>query len=93
MAYADRRWIFLNTIEKEHMMAYTLDSKVGEILDDPQAVAVLESYAPGASKNPMLEMAKDMTPRSIIEMPQAKQAGITEEMALSVLAEVNNLKK
>ena len=74
-------------------MAYTLDSKVGEILDDPQAVAVLESYAPGASKNLMLEMAKDMTLRSIIAMPQAKQAGITEEMALSVLAEVNKLKK
>ena len=56
-------------------------------------MAVLESYAPGASKNPMLEMAKDMTLRSIIAMPQAKQAGITEEMALSVLAEVNKLKK
>ena len=41
----------------------------------------------------MLEMAKDMTLRSIIAMPQAKQAGITEEMALSVLAEVNKLKK
>jgi len=74
-------------------MAYTLDTKVGEILDDPQAVAILESYAPGASKNPMLEMARDMTLRSVIEMPQAKQAGMTEEMALGVLAEVNKLKK
>jgi hypothetical protein len=74
-------------------MAYTLDTKVGEILDDPQAVAILDGYLPGASKNPMLEMAKDMTLRSIIELPQAKQAGITEEMALGVLAEVNKLKK
>jgi len=74
-------------------MAYTLDTKVGEILDDPQAVAILESYAPGASKNPMLAMAKDMTLRSIIALPQAKEAGMTEEMALSVLAEVNKLKK
>ena len=74
-------------------MAYTLDTRVGEILNDPQAVAILESYVPGASKNPMLEMAKDMTLKSIIELPQAKQAGITEEMALSVLAEVNKLKK
>jgi hypothetical protein len=70
-----------------------LDTKVGEILSDPQAVAILESYVSGASKNPMLEMAKDMTLRSIIDLPQAKQAGITEEMALSVLAEVNKLKK
>lgn len=74
-------------------MAYTLDTKVSELLNDPQAVAILERYAPGASKNPMLEMAKDMTLRSILDLPQAKQAGITEEMALSVLAEVNKLKK
>ena len=72
-------------------MAYTLDTKVGEILNNPQAVAILESYVPGASTNPMLDMAKDMTLRSILELPQAKQAGITEEMALSVLAEVNKL--
>jgi hypothetical protein len=83
----------LDRIDKENTMAYTLDTKVGEILSDPQAVAILESYAPGASKNPMLEMAKDMTLRSLIELPQAKQAGMTEEMALSVLAEVNKLKK
>ena len=74
-------------------MAYTLDTKVGEILDNPQAVAILESYVPGASKNPMLEMAKDMTLRSFLDLPQAKQAGITEEMAPSVLAEVNKLTK
>lgn len=73
-------------------MAYTLDTKVGELLKDPQAVAILESYVPGASTNPMLEMAKDMTLRSIIELPQARQAGITEEMANSVLAELNKLK-
>jgi len=40
----------------------------------------------------MLAMAKDWTLRSILERPQAKQAGITEEMALSVLAEVNKFK-
>jgi hypothetical protein len=74
-------------------MPYTLDTKIGEIMNDPPAVAILESYVPGASKNPILEMAKDMTLKSILDLPQAKQAGITEEMALSVLAEVNKLKK
>jgi hypothetical protein len=31
-------------------MAYTLDTKLGEILEDTQAVEVLERYAPGISE-------------------------------------------
>ena len=70
-------------------MAYTLDTKVGEILNDTHAVEVLERYAPGVSKNPMVGMAKGMTLKSLLAMPQAKQAGITEDMVLKVLAEIN----
>lgn len=70
-------------------MAYTLDTKVGEILKDTQAVEVLERYVPGISKNPMLGLAKGMTLKSLLDMPQAKQAGITEEMVLGVLKEIN----
>jgi hypothetical protein len=70
-------------------MAYTLDTKVGEILKDKDAVEVLEKYAPGVSKNPMLAFAKGMTLKSILDVPQAKDAGITEEMVLKVLAEIN----
>jgi hypothetical protein len=70
-------------------MAYTLDTKVGEILKDTNAVAVLERYVPGISKNPMLGLAKGMTLKSLLDMPQAKQAGITEEMVLGVLKEIN----
>ena len=74
-------------------MAYTLDTRVGEILKDTQAVEVLEKYAPGVSKNPMIGMAKGMTLKAIVAMPQAKQAGLTEEMVTKVLAEINALKK
>jgi hypothetical protein len=74
---------------KENIMAYTLDTKVGEILKDTRAVETLEKYAPGVSKNPMIGLAKGMTLKSLIAMPQAKQAGVTEEMVLKVLAEIN----
>lgn len=74
-------------------MAYTLNTKVGEILDDTKAVNILEKYVPGISKNPMLGLAKGMTLKSLLDMPQAKQAGITEEMVKKVLAEINALKK
>lgn len=70
-------------------MAYSLDTKVGEILNDTHAVEVLERYAPGISTNPMLGMATGMTLRSILAMPQAKQYGITEDMVQKVLAEIN----
>ena len=70
-------------------MAYTLDSKVGELLKDPAAVKVFEKYAPGVSKNPMLTFAKGMTLKSLVAMPQARDAGVTDEMVKKVLAEIN----
>jgi hypothetical protein len=79
--------------QKENKMAYTLDTKVGEILDDTNAVEILEKHVPGISKNPMLALASGMTLKSILAMPQAKDAGITEEMVEKVLAEINKQKK
>lgn len=74
-------------------MPYTLDSKVGEILKDTQAVEILEKYAPGIANNPMIGMAKGMTLKAILAMPQARQAGLTEDKVEKVLAEINALKK
>jgi hypothetical protein len=73
-------------------MAYTLDTKVGEILKDTHAVEVLERHVPGISKNPMLGLAGGMSLKSILAMPQAKEAGITEDMVNKVLAEINTRK-
>ncbi|MCL4268550.1 MAG: hypothetical protein KJZ72_03360 [Anaerolineales bacterium] len=70
-------------------MAYTLETTVGEILKDTNALEVLEKYAPGVSKNPMIGLAKGMTLENLLAMPQAKDAGITKEMVLKVLAEIN----
>lgn len=74
-------------------MPYTMDSKVGDILKDTGAVKILEKHVPGISKNPMIGLAKGMTLKAIIAMPQAKQAGLTEEMVKKVLTEINALKK
>lgn len=70
-------------------MTYTLDTKVGELLKDAGAVQVIERYAPGISRNPMIGMATGMTLRSLLAMPQARQAGVTEDMVTKVLAEIN----
>lgn len=73
-------------------MEFTLDSKVGAILKDTRAVEILEKYVPGVSKNPMIRLAKGMTLKSLLAMPQAKQYGITEEMVIKVLEEINTRK-
>jgi hypothetical protein len=82
-----------NPSDQGEKMAYTLDTKVGEILKDTKALEVLEKYAPGVSKNPMIGLAKGMTLKALLAMPQAKDAGITEEMVTKVLKEINALKK
>jgi len=70
-------------------MAFTLDTTLGELLNDPQAKAVLEKQMPGVANNPMVAMAKGMTLNMILSMPQAAQLGITKEKVNAVLAEVN----
>jgi hypothetical protein len=70
-------------------MAFTMDSTLGQIIDNPQAKAVLEQYIPGVSTNPMLAMAKGMTLNMVVAMPQAAQYGITKDKVEKVLAEIN----
>lgn len=72
-------------------MAYTLDTTLGEILDNPQAKAVLDKHLPGVTSNPMVGMAKGMTLNMILSMPQAAQLGLTKEKVEALLAEANKL--
>ena len=72
-------------------MAYTLDTKVGEILKDTGAVKVLEKYAPGVSKNPMIGLAKGMTLKALLAMPQAKDAGTPGDRGHREPGEINAL--
>lgn len=53
-------------------MAYTLDTTMGEILSNPEAVKVMDELMPGASKNPMMKMAKSFTLGKIAKTPAAK---------------------
>jgi hypothetical protein len=70
-------------------MAFTLDSTLGELLDDPKAKALMDQQMPGISTNPMIAMAKGMSLNMILSMPQAAQFGLTKEKAEALLAEIN----
>lgn len=71
------------------MAAYTLDTTVGVIMKDTHALEILEKHVPGISKNPMIGMASGFTLKQIVSMPQAREAGLTEEMVKKVLTEIN----
>ena len=72
-------------------MAYTLDTTLGALLDDPKAKAVVDKYLPGVSTNPMVGMARGASLRMLIGMPQVAQLGVTEEKVQAVLDEINKL--
>jgi len=70
-------------------MAFTLDSTLGSIIDDPRAKAVLDQVMPGASTNPMVGMARGMSLNMIMNMPQASQMGFTREKAEALILQLN----
>lgn len=74
-------------------MEFTLDSKFGTLLENPQAKTIVDKYLPGVSTNPMVAMVKGMTLKSILAMPQAKQLGLTQAKVEKVLAEINKAVK
>lgn len=53
-------------------MALTIDSKMGDLLADHKAKAVLEKHIPGISTNPQMAMAKGMTLKMIAPMSGGK---------------------
>lgn len=68
---------------------FTLDTTVGQLLDNPQAKAVLDQQFPGMSTHPMIAMARGMSLNMLLSMPQAAQFGVTKEKVEAVLAEIN----
>ena len=46
-------------------MAFSLDSKVKDILKNPAAAAVLDKYSPDASKNPQMKLVGGLTLRKL----------------------------
>jgi hypothetical protein len=74
-------------------MAFTLDTTLGTLLDNPQVKPILEKYVPGVSTHPMVGMVRGMSINQLLSMPQAAQMGLTKEKAEGFLAEANKYVK
>ena len=54
-------------------MAFSMDTVVGDVLANPEAVKIMDEIMPGTSSNPMMKMAKGFTLGKIAKTPAAKQ--------------------
>lgn len=70
-------------------MAFNQDSLLGDILDNPEAMAVMMKHLPEMENaGPMLNMARGMSLKTVAGFPQAN---ITAEKLQAILAELANL--
>lgn len=53
-------------------MALSIESKIGDLLADPKAKAVLDKVLPGFSTNPQMAMAKGMSLKMVAPMSGGK---------------------
>jgi len=73
-------------------MAYTLDTTLGEVLDNPAAKAVLVKFVPQLEEpqiKAMLGMARGMSLKQVAGFPQAK---LSPETLQQIVAELTKLK-
>jgi len=69
-------------------MPFSADSKLGELLANEKAKAILEKYLPGMSTHPQLGMAKGFSLKMIASFPQA---GITPDKLKAIVDELSKL--
>jgi hypothetical protein len=60
------------------MSRLSIDSKMGDLMKDPTAIAILEEYYPGMSADKRMKMVASMTLRALAKFPQA--AGIGQKI-------------
>jgi hypothetical protein len=70
-------------------MAFSADSKLGDLLDNPAAKAVLLRHVPEVgTAGPMLNMARGMTLKMVAAFPQAK---MSPEKLQAIVADLEKL--
>lgn len=73
-------------------MALSYDSKLGELVENPDFKAIFDKHIPGLSSNPMVGMGKKLAIKYLLKQPQAKGLGFTTEKVDAIIAECNALK-
>ncbi len=57
------------------MAKFSIDSKMGDLMKEPKALAILEEYYPGMSADKRMKMVAAMTLKALSKFPQAGEIG------------------
>ncbi len=68
------------------MAKFSAQTLVEEILNNPQAVKIVESLVPGITKNPALKLVKKLPLEKLAALPQA---GLSKENLAKLIKELN----
>lgn len=69
-------------------MPFTMNSKLKEVLENPEAAKIYEKYLPGSLADTRLKMAYNMTLKAISTFPQSKEM---KAKLPQILEELNKL--
>jgi len=72
-------------------MPISVESKLGEIFDNPRYVEIFEKQIPGLSSNPMVSIAKGLQIKYLLKQPQARGLGFTRENVEAIITACNQL--
>ena len=72
-------------------MAYTTSSTLGELIADPQIVAIIEKHVPGSTEDPNMKNGGKVKISTFLKFPQAGKKGFTPEVMDKILEEANAL--
>jgi hypothetical protein len=72
-------------------MALSYDSKLADLIDNPDNKAIFDKHIPGLSSNPMVAMGKKLAIKYLLKQPQAKGLGFTKEKVDIIIEECNQL--
>ncbi len=72
-------------------MAYTTSSTLGELMADPQIVAIIEKYVPGSTEDPNMKNGGKVKISTFLKFPQAGKKDFTPEVMDKILEEANAL--
>ena len=72
-------------------MALSYDSKLGDLLDNPNFKEIFDKHIPGLSSNSMVGMGKKLAIKYLMKQPQAKGLGFTQDKVDAILEECNAL--
>ena len=72
-------------------MPLTYDSTLGDLINNPEYLAIFDKHIPGLSSNPMVGMGKKLAIKYLLKQPQAKGLGFTQDKVDAIIAECNEL--